>query len=147
MKTIYYILPVFAGVAMTIQSGVNSQMRAAIQHPLLAAFISFCGGSLALGLLLLFSRQAFPSLQQLGTIEWYKFTGGLLGVFVVTTAILSVQKVGASNMFVLIVGGQLLTALLMDHFGVLGLRPSPITLQKVLGIALVIAGAYLVNRK
>ena len=50
-------------------------------------------------------------------------------------------------MFVLIVAGQLLTALVMDHFGVLGLRANPITMQKALGVLLVIGGAYLVNKK
>jgi transporter family-2 protein len=71
----------------------------------------------------------------------------MLGVFVVTVTLLSVQEVGASNMFVLIVAGQLFTALMMDHFGVLGLRPNPINMQKLIGILLVIGGAYLVNRK
>ena len=50
-------------------------------------------------------------------------------------------------MFVLIVAGQLFTALLMDHFGVLGMRENPISLQKMIGIVLVIGGAYLVNKK
>jgi len=147
MKTLYYILPVMAGVAMTIQSGINSQLRAAINHPFLAAFISFFTGTIVLGLLLLFSKQAFPSLQGYSQVDWYKFTGGMLGVFVVTVTLLSVQEVGASNMFVLIVAGQLFTALMMDHFGVLGLRPNPINMQKLIGILLVIGGAYLVNRK
>ncbi len=147
MKTLFYILPVLAGVAMSIQSGVNSQLRAATQHPVLSAFISFVGGTLALAVLLFLSKQPVPSFQSFSSIEWYKFTGGLLGVAVVYIVLLSVQEVGAANLFVLIVAGQLLTAVVMDHFGVLGMKESPINLQKVLGILLVIAGAYLVNRK
>jgi len=58
-----------------------------------------------------------------------------------------VHKVGAANMFVLIVAGQLLTAILMDHYGWLGLKENPISVQKLLGILLVVAGAYLVNKK
>jgi transporter family-2 protein len=147
MKFLFYMLPVLAGVAMTVQSGINGQLRSAINHPLLAAFISFLGGTLVLGLMLLFSKQAFPALASYSDISWYKFTGGLLGVFVVTVVLLSVQEIGASNMFVLIVAGQLFTAVLMDHFGVLGLRESPVSLQKMIGIVLLIAGAYLVNKK
>jgi len=113
----------------------------------LSAFISFVGGTLALAVLLFLSKQPIPSSQTFGSIEWYKFTGGLLGVAVVYIVLLSVQEVGAANLFVLIVAGQLLTAILMDHFGVLGMKQSPVNLQKVLGILLVIAGAYLVNRK
>lgn len=147
MKTLFYILPVLAGIAITVQSGINSQLRQAISHPILAAFISFLTGTVALAVLLFFSKQALPTLQQYSAISWYKFSGGLLGVFVVTVTLLSVQEIGASNMFVLIVAGQLFTALLMDHFGVLGMRENPISLQKMLGIVLVVGGAYLVNKK
>lgn len=147
MKLLLYILPVLAGVAMTVQSGINAQLRAAISHPILAAFISFVGGTLVLALMLLFSKQAFPALSAYSDISWYKFTGGVLGVFVVMVVLLSVQEIGAANMFVLIIAGQLFTAVLMDHFGVLGMKHSPITLQKMIGIVCLIVGAYLVNRK
>lgn len=140
-------MPLLAGIAMTIQSGVNSQLRTAVNQPLIAAFISFLGGTSFLAILLLLMRQSVPSLQTFSSIQWYKFTGGLLGAFVVTSVILSVQRVGAANMFVIILAGQMATALLMDHFGLLGMRQNPITLHKFLGIALVIAGAWIVNRK
>jgi bacterial/archaeal transporter family-2 protein len=65
----------------------------------------------------------------------------------VTVVLLSVQEIGASNMFVLIIAGQLFTAVLMDHFGVLGMKESPITLQKMIGLVCLIVGAWLVNRK
>jgi transporter family-2 protein len=147
MKALFYLLPILAGVAMSIQSGINSQLRIATNHPLMAALISFLGGTFLLMVLLLFAKQPTPSLDSLTAISWYKFTGGLLGAFVVTVVLLSVKEVGASNMFVLIVAGQLFTALLMDHFGILGMRMNPVSFQKIAGIALVVAGAYLVNRK
>lgn len=147
MKILFYLLPVFAGVAITIQSGVNSQLRSAIQHPLMAAFISFVVGTIALALLLLFSKNTLPGLSQYSAISWYKYTGGLLGAFVVTVTLISVAQIGAGSMFVLIVAGQLVTAVLMDHFGVLGLKTNPVTLQKFFGICFLIMGAWLVNRK
>ena len=147
MKILFYLMPVFAGVAITIQAGVNSQLRSAIQHPLMAAFISFLVGTLALALLLLFSRNTIPSLSQYSDITWYKFTGGLLGAFVVTVTLIAVAQIGAGNMFVLVVAGQLITAVIMDHFGVLGLQSNPVSLQKFFGICLLVAGAWLVNKK
>jgi bacterial/archaeal transporter family-2 protein len=147
MKFLFYLLPLVAGIAMSVQSGVNGQLRAALGQPLMAAFLSFLSGTLTLLLLLVITRTPLPGLQQLGGIEWFKFTGGVLGVMVVTFVILSVHQVGASNMFVLIVAGQLLTALLMDHYGILGLRINPVSFQKIAGMLLVVAGAYLVTRK
>ncbi len=147
MKILFYLLPVFAGVAITIQSGINSQLRSAIQHPLLAAFISFVVGTIALAILLIFSKEVLPSMGEYPKIDWYKYTGGLLGAFVVTVTLISVAQIGAGNMFVLIVAGQLITAVLMDHFGVLGMKPNPVSIQKIFGICLLIAGAWLVNKK
>jgi transporter family-2 protein len=147
MKILFYLLPVFAGIAITIQSGINSELRVAIQHPLAAAFISFIVGTVALAVLLLFSKDSLPGLTQYSTVGWYKFTGGLLGAFVVTVTLISVTRIGAANMFVLIVAGQLITAVLMDHFGVLGMKTNPVSLQKIFGICLLIAGAWLVNKK
>ncbi|MBL7700118.1 MAG: DMT family transporter [Chitinophagaceae bacterium] len=147
MKILFYLLPVFAGIAITVQSGINSQLRLAIQHPLMAAFISFVVGTAALGILLIFSKDALPGMSEYSGINWYKYTGGLLGAFVVTVTLLSVSQIGAGNMFVLIVAGQLVTAVLMDHFGVLGMKPNPVTLQKFFGICLLVAGAWLVNKK
>lgn len=140
-------MPVFAGIAITIQSGINSQLRTSIQHPLMAAFISFVVGTIALAILVIFSKDAIPDLSQYGMVNWYKYTGGLLGAFVVTVTLVSVTQIGAGSMFVLIVAGQLITAVLMDHFGVLGLKQDPVNVQKLLGICLLVAGAWLVNRK
>ena len=122
MKALYYILPVLAGMAMAIQSGINSQLRIAINHPVLAAFISFFVGTIALVLILLLWKQPLPSLTAYSAVNWYKFSGGLFGVFVVTVTLLSVKEIGVANMFVLVIAGQLITAVCMDHFGVLGLK-------------------------
>ncbi len=147
MKILFYLLPVLAGVAMTIQSGINSQLRVAINHPFMAAFVSFFVGTIALIFILLFSKQPLPPMEAYTGINWYKFSGGLFGVLVVTVTLLSVKEIGVANMFVLVIAGQLITAVCMDHFGVLGLNVSPITLQKLAGIIFLVAGAWLVNKK
>jgi len=146
MKILFYLLPIFAGIAITVQSGINSQLRAVIQHPVMAAFISFLVGTVALALLLLFSKDVLPELGQYSNAKWYQYTGGLLGAFVVTVTLIAVSQIGAANMFVLIIAGQLTTAVVMDHFGVLGVRENPMNMQKLIGIILVVCGAYIVNR-
>jgi bacterial/archaeal transporter family-2 protein len=146
MKLFFYLLPIFAGIAITVQSGINSQLRAAIQHPLMAAFISFIVGTVALAIMLFFSKETFPELGQYSNVKWYQYSGGLLGAFVVTSTLIVVSRIGAANMFVLIIAGQLATAVIMDHFGVLGVKENPMNLQKLIGLVLVICGAYIVNR-
>lgn len=147
MKYIFYILPALAGVTITTQAGVNSQLRVAINNPWLAAFISFFVGTCFLGLVLVVTRQPVPSFTQLKNIELYKFTGGLLGTFFVTVMILTVQKIGAANVFALVIASQLLMAMLYDHLGLFGIPQSGISWLKVLGALMLIGGAYLINKK
>ncbi len=147
MKALLYILPFLAGVAMTIQAGVNSQLRAILNNPLLAAFISFITGTVALGIMLLFSRKVIPSLKIYGTIDWYNLTGGLLGAFFVMVVILTVREIGTANLFALVIAGQFLTALIFDHYGLIGFKINPVSIQKILGVLLIVVGAYLINKK
>jgi transporter family-2 protein len=59
----------------------------------------------------------------------------------------SLQRVGAASLFALVVGGQLLTALVYDQFGFLGLNRHSFSPAKLAGVLLLAAGAYLLNRK
>ena len=91
MKYLVYILPLLAGLTITTQAGVNSQLKTAVNNQWVAAFISFIVGTIALALVILFTKQQIPTTQQLQQIELYKFSGGLLGAFFVTVIIYSVQ--------------------------------------------------------
>lgn len=147
MKYIFYILPLFVGTAIATQAAVNSQLRVSVNNPFIAAFISFLVGTLFIAFVVLVSRQSPPTLEVLGSLKWYQYTGGLLGAFMVFTVILTVPKIGSANMFSLIVASQLVTALVYDHFGLIGLKPSPINGYRLLGAIMLIVGAYLVNKK
>lgn len=147
MKYLVYILPFCAGLAVSTQAGVNNQLRFAVSNPWVAAFLSFLGGTLILGLYIIATRQPFPSLEQLRNIEVYKYAGGVLGAFFVTVYIFSVPQIGSANVFALVIAGQLLMGLIYDHFGLLGFPQNSINLTKVLGVLLLIVGAYLINKK
>ncbi|MHA6247475.1 DMT family transporter [Pontibacter sp. CAU 1760] len=143
----FILLPFVAGIAVTTQTAINGQLRTAVHSPLVAAFISFCVGTVLLGTLVLVTKQELPSLRQLSEIELYKFMGGMLGAIFITIIILSVQRLSVANIFALVVAGQFVMALIYDHFGLLGVRQSPITLTRLVGVASLILGAYLINRK
>lgn len=147
MKYIFFLLPALAGLTITTQAGVNSQLRFAVNNPWVAAFISFLVGTLVLGLIIVTTRQNVPSFAELTQIAPYKYAGGLLGAFFVTAIIYAIPKIGSANVFALVIAGQLFFALLYDHFGLLGFPQNGITWVKVLGVLLMITGAYLINKK
>jgi transporter family-2 protein len=147
MKVLFYLLPVFCGITISVQAIVNGQLRVAIGSPLVAAFISFATGTLLLLLLIGITRQPVPSMSALQQVSWPKWTGGALGAFFVTATIIAIQRIPTANLFALIITSQFITALLIDHFGWLGAMQSAITPLKLVGVVLLIAGAYLVIKK
>ena len=130
-----------------MQAIVNGQLRVAIGSPLVAAFISFFSGTLFLLLLIVAMRQPVPAVHTMQQVAWVNWAGGLLGAFFVTAVIISIQKIPSANLFALIITGQFVTALLIDHFGWLGATQSPAHPMKLAGVVLLVAGAYLVIKK
>jgi transporter family-2 protein len=144
MNILFYLLAFLCGITNSTQSGVNAELRKSINNPIFAAIISFSTGLLGLILVTPFFKDAVPTFATLKSLEWWKLTGGILGAFFVTTVILSVQKIGSANMIALIVAGQMLTAMLLDHYGILGFKLHQITGWRIAGGMLVVAGVYLI---
>jgi transporter family-2 protein len=147
MRTIYLLLPFITGVALTTQAAINGQLRTAINSPLLATFISFIVGTIFLLIIILFSTQKDVSIHTFTQVAWYKYTGGLLGSFIVMAIILSIKNISPSALFALVVAGQLITAIVFEQFGVLGVKLAPINWTKFIGVIMLIAAVYLINRK
>lgn len=147
VKYVFYALPLLAGMAVAIQSIVNSQLGTMISHPLMAVLVSFIVGTIFISGVVLISNQPFPSFAAWNTLRWYHFIGGFLGVLMVLTAILCVPKIGVANMVSLIIASQLTAAVLFDHIGFLGTKVQTIDIYRIIGVIMLIGGAYLVNRK
>jgi bacterial/archaeal transporter family-2 protein len=143
----FIILPILAGMAVATQTAINGQLRASIGSPLVAAFISFLVGTIVLAALILITRQEIPALSQVTGIAWYKFLGGFLGAFFITSVIISVQRISVANLLSMVIAGQLITALVYDHFGLIGIKQNPITITRIIGASALILGAYLINKK
>ena len=144
MQYIFYILALLTGVAMSIQSGVNSGLRQGIGNPLLAAVISFGTGFLALIVVQLSVGNPTPTLEAVRQISWWKWIGGLIGACYVTTVIVTITKIGPGNLLSLSVAGQLIAAIILDHYGLLGFAPHPANAWRLLGVLLIIGGVILV---
>ena len=133
MREALIAMVIIAGSAMPIQAAINSQLRGSLLgSPVLASLVSFGIGTLTL-LLVYFGalRGGLPNIADLGKTPWWMWLGGPLG---------------AASMIVLFVAGQLLMALLLDHFGLLGMPLREVNLTRLFGAALVLVGALLVTR-
>lgn len=142
-----YAIALLAGLAVVIQAGVNSELKLSINNPILTALLSFCVGTIFLFMyILLTNRTPLPSLTTLAGISWWKWTGGLLGAIYITAVIIVSPRIGAANTIGFIVAGQLIAAVIFDHFGWIGFPVKMISLGRIAGVALLIAGVYLIRR-
>ncbi|WP_151752891.1 DMT family transporter [Acinetobacter soli] len=128
------------GIAMAIQTALNTQLRESLHSPLQAAFISFLIGTIVLGLLVSFEDATKPSLAQLGQIPWYLWLGGFLGVYAISVSIYTAPKFGFLTLSGVIIFGQLGMSMLLDHFGWLGNEKIPVNWQRILGAIMIFAG-------
>jgi|SRR5215469_4926871 len=144
MPVILYALAFAAGVVLIVQVGVNTTLRNALGEPVVATLVSFLVGSVALVGFLLLTRTAWPARAQWEAIPWWAWLGGILGAFYVVSTIIAGPRLGAAALLALIVLGQLVTALLVDHFGWLGFPQHSVTALRLLGALLLFGGVLLI---
>jgi transporter family-2 protein len=130
------------GGLIALQAPINSHLgRATGTFP--AALISFLVGTIVL-LAIVIVTGHLSEMSGLTHVRWYYLIGGVLGAAYVTTVLLTVRTLGAGGVTAATVAGQLSTAMVIDRLGVLGLDKTPITVTRVLGVALLFAGTALV---
>lgn len=88
----------------------------------------------------------FAAIRGAADVHWTIWFAGLLGAFYVTATIILTPKLGAALTFSRVVAGQLVMALLMDHFGSFGIPVQPVNWLRMVGIALVTAGVVLIRK-
>ncbi|MDQ3571804.1 MAG: DMT family transporter [Actinomycetota bacterium] len=138
------ILMALVGGLIALQPAVNAGLGKETGG-LGAALVSFVVGTILLAVLVGVSGQA----DRLGgsfDVEWYYLIGGLLGAAYVFAALETVGSIGAGGVAAATITGQLTASLLLDKLGVLGLSEVPVTWDRVLGVALLLAGTFLVVR-
>jgi transporter family-2 protein len=141
-----YILGIVAGFGLSVQVGMNSQLRRTLQNANSAALISFLVGTAGLLVLLLVTRTEMPSRDAFASVPAWAWFGGLLGAFYVASSTVVASQLGTSSLLALALLGQLATALVIDHFGWLGLPEVPLTLTRLSGVGLLAAGVWLITR-
>lgn len=147
MDILYILLAVAAGATAPTQAGINAQLQGTwAQTPAFASLVSFLVGTVALVVYLLVTRTPAPGMAGMGTVPLWQWSGGLLGAFFVTMTVLLAYKLGATTMFSLLVAGQLSASLVLEHNGLLGYPVHAVSWQRLLGVALVVAGVVLVRR-
>lgn len=144
-KNAAVILTAVAGGFVALQAPINSALGKAV-GTFAAASLSFAIGTAALVGITVFAGGGFGDVGEARHLTWYYLTGGLLGALYVTTILVSVRELGAGGVTAATITGQLTVSVLVDRLGILGLDQRPLSGWRLLGIALLALGTFLVVR-
>ena len=143
---LYILLALAAGAMMPTQAATNNKMAIVVDSPILSAFISFFVGTVALFIYVVASGAPIANLTSVKEAPAIAWIGGFLGAFFVTAAVTLVPRLGVAMTFSLIIAGQMIVTLIIDHFGLLGVPVKEVSLARVAGIVLIAAGVVLIRK-
>ena len=140
----FFLLTLGLGVVLAVHLAMNGRVGAAMDNPQMANALFWCIGAvtaIVVGLTA-WDTSVFGAL---GGINPLLLTAGIMGALLVFAIAALIPRVGAGTLFIALLTGQVLTAMVMSHFGWLGSPEAPLTLMKALGALIMIGGAAMVT--
>jgi transporter family-2 protein len=142
-KVLFAVLAVLAGIATALQASANAGLAQKVG--LGAALVLNTAVVLAATLAFFVARGPHANFFPVGT-PWALYIGGACGFVIILCLAFVFPKIGAAWAIALVVLGQSVAALAIDHYGLLGMPREPITLSRAAGLALVALGVSLIRR-
>lgn len=144
MNLFWVLLGIGGGMAVGTQAAVNAALGRNI-GVLETAFLSFLVGATCLGVMV--ATLGRGHLAAVTGVPWWQLLGGVLGGFYVLVIVMNVPRFGVASTITMIIVGQMLMGLVIDHFGLFGVTPSPVSLPRVGGVLLMGAALALFFRR
>ena len=147
MPTFYVLFAaaVLAGALVAVQGPTNAMLGKSLGSALQASLVSFVVGVIALAAVVAINGAKFD-FNSARSLPWYAWIGGLYGAFFVVIAAWGTPRLGVTVLVAATLAGQMAAAMIMDHYGLLGLPRQPISIGRFVGIGLVVAGVMIVRR-
>jgi bacterial/archaeal transporter family-2 protein len=145
-KEIAVLATVAAGGAIAAQAPINNVLSKHVGS-FGATSVNFLVGTVCVLAVTFAFAGGFRGDEGAESPAWYYWIfGGLAGVTIVTTTLITVRELGAGGVTAATIAGQLALSVVLDRLGVFGLEERALTWEKVLGIALLALGTVLVVR-
>ena len=147
MQALPYMLAAIAlGALVSAQPPLNAILSRAVGSAYGASVVSVCVALLTILVISAVMGRGQITPAALVGVPWWVYLAGVVGALYVAAGVVVAPVTGALLFFVCIVAGQLLGAMMLDHWGAFGLRVREISGFRVLGFALVMSGALMVLR-
>lgn len=143
--TYVYAVTVFLGVVLTVHLSMNGAVGAAIGNPRVGNALFWCIGAVT-ALLIGATGWQSGALSGIRNVNPLMLTAGAMGASLVFGIAWIIPQIGAQHMTVMLLTGQILSAMVLSNFGLLGSPVQPVSVTNMLGAVLMIGGAYLATR-
>lgn len=134
------------GALVVIQGAMNTRLAESTGSVVPTTLINFSVGALVM-LVAAFLGGYLSSVPHVVDAPKWSLLGGVLGAVLVTGIAFLIPRIGAAHVVALVACGQALTGLLFDHFGLLGIPRLSVSLARVVGCLLVVAGTLIMGRR
>jgi transporter family-2 protein len=144
-RNLALVITLVVGGVVALQPPANAVLARHVSD-LGAAFTSLAISTAIVGILLL----SMGEVRDLGGLSAFRpehAIGGVAGAAFVAVSVVTVRSLGAAGVTAVVVAMQLIVSATLDRLGVLGLERMPLTVTRVAGIALLIAGMLLVTSR
>ncbi len=145
MNALLIIAAFVTGILVPLQLAFNAQLGQVTRNPYTAALIVFLIGAVVLGITVLATRQDLPTGAALAKAPPTVWLGGVIATIYILAIVWVTPRLGVAPTAVLIICGQLVMAVVLDHLGAFGAERLPLSWLKAGGVALVIAGAVAIR--
>ncbi|MFL0796921.1 MAG: DMT family transporter [Cellvibrionaceae bacterium] len=140
------ILALIVGALIPVQAATNAALSHSLGNILYPSLVVFAVGLCMVATAILVMNVKIPPLTAFASAPVYGYLGG----FVVGSYVLSITylapRIGVGNAICFIVTGQILAAVIIDHFGLFKSTQVPISKERLLGMALMIIGLFLARK-
>lgn len=144
MRIFAFAFAFIAGALISVQAGSNTALKKAFGDPIAAAVVNYALGLAGIFVYAMATRTGLPPAFQIAQTPWWAWLGGLFGLVYGLAVVFLGDRLGAATLMGLVVAGQLVCSVVLDHFGLLGFDPRPATLWRIAGCALMLAGMTLI---
>lgn len=141
------ILAALAGTGQPVQAAMNSELRKGLESPTLASLVQFALASAAMGVCVAVGLLGRGTLSNAGNVPWWAWLGGVISAVSVTVNLMAVSRVSAGTTIAAALVGQMLAAIVVDHFGWLGVPRVALNPWRIGGAVLLLCGLVLVQKK
>ena len=142
MKAHLYVLTIFLGVVLAVHLAMNGKVGSVLNNARVGNALFWCIGALGAAAIGVTGWQS-GALGPLKQVHPVLLTAGILGACLVFAIAWLIPQVGAGPVMITLLAGQVLGGLLMSHYGWLGSPVQPVTLSKLVGVAVMIGGVVL----